>query len=309
MAAALLRKLANCYAIVVAIPQSAKRAQRQTLVVTRDVIPDLRIAPPGEPLRALRDRIGALLGARPIKVNVRVGNAAIADSYHLYVQGPDGMYVAWHDMSVPAELAESDDDGEDLTRPYARFQHRRGQRYLHLYMRSIPERIAEHLHVSVRFYEVPPGSMAAATLAAGASFVLIYLAALILSNSTSSTPALGSDFPALVLAFPAVAGALVGYDNRGSGLVGRTLSAQASAFVTILVSLGASGLFMAREAGIVWPGEFLTVPGVRSVLGVHGVWWQALTVVALFNMLSALYVWVTRTASYYWLANRRVEGD
>lgn len=322
MAAALLRKLANNYAIVVEIPprQDAVATQRsvdkRNLSYERFIIPALQLAPRKKPLRALHDRLGALLGARPVQVRINVANAASTDSYHLFVMGPEGTYVGWQDMPDPGGIFRQPSVDEDLCEPYARLQRRKGQRYLHLYTRSIPESMADKLNVDIGFYEVPPGSMAGASLAAGASFVLIFIAALIMSRSSVTVPiTLGSDFPALVLAFPAVAGALVGFETRTSSLVGGTLSSKASSFLTIILSLGASGLFMAQEAESAssatrHPIKKITdlldfhLFGIKNILGVETMWWQILTVVALFNLLYALYIWTARTASFYWLAYR-----
>jgi hypothetical protein len=305
VAAVLVRKLANNYAVVAMIPAGKKNADKRLgdkCVVTceRNLIPSLQLASARNPLRYLRDRLGALLGARPIYLSLSVSNAATADSYHLLVTGPDGLYVGWQNMADPGGLFTQPSVDQNLSEPYARFQRRRGQRYLHLYTRSIPDAMAEKLVLDVRFFEVPPGSMAAATLAAASSFALIYLVSLILPGTfnASSPSALGSDFPALVLAFPAVAGALVGVDRRPTSLVGGTLSSKASSFLTVILSLCASGLFMAQEAGD------LRLRAAFAVLGVKDVWWQILTVVGLFNTVYAFYTWLTQTARFYWLADR-----
>jgi hypothetical protein len=206
-------------------------------------------------------------------------------------------------MNDPDGIFRSTATEEDLSQPYGRFQRRRGQRYLHLYMRSIPERMAGKLHLDVRFYEVPPGSMGSATLAAAASFALTYLVALILPTAAANHP-FGSDFPALVLAFPAVAGALVGFETRTTALVGGTLSSKASAFLTVVMSLGASGLFMAEDAGASKKVISYQLPGIDDIVGVHGLLWQLLVTIGLINALYSLYTWLSRTASFCWLADR-----
>ncbi|MCR3748795.1 hypothetical protein [Lentzea californiensis] len=295
LAASLVRKLADNYVIVVIVPSVDITDQQRKLVsYERFLIPNLRLATWRSPLRLVRDFLGTLMGARPVSLGLSVSNASTAQSYHLFVMGPEGMYVGWQDMPDTDGIFEVQSLDEQLTQPYGRFQRRRGQRYLHLYMRSIPERLANKLRLNVRFFEVPPGTMGAATLAASASFVLIYLAGLILPTASNFS----TDFPAIVLAFPALAGALVGFESRTNSLLGGTVSSKSSAVLTIILSLGASGLFMAQRA------EKLKAPSSLVLLAVRDRWWQVLVLVALLNALYAGYVWLTRTASFYWLAHR-----
>lgn len=303
IAAILLRKLATHYAIVVLIPPSDTRTNRRMVTYERFFIPKLRLAGLRHPLRFAHDRIGLLFGARPVRLSLSIDNAASAGSYHLFVMGPEGMYVGWQKLDDPEGIFRSTATNEDLSEPYGRFQRRRGQRYLHLYMRSIPMRLAGRLQLDVRFYEVPPGSMAGATLAAAASFVLIYIVALVLPATPSDRP-LGSDFPALVLAFPALAGALVGFESRTTALLGGALSAKSSAFLTVVVSLGASGLYMAQQAGAMKDAIRYQWPWLGDVLGVQGLLWQLLVTAGLINTLYALYTWLCRTATFRWLAER-----
>ncbi|MFC0543373.1 hypothetical protein [Kutzneria chonburiensis] len=306
IAAILLRKLATHYAIVVIVPTSTTKTNRCVVTYERFFIPKLRLAGLRHPLRFAHDRIGLLFGARPVHLSLAIDNAASANSYHLFVMGPEGMYVGWQNIDDPDGIFTSTTKSEDLSQPYGRLQRRRGQRYLHLYMRSIPERLAGKLHLDVRFYEVPPGSLAGATLAAAASFVLIYVVALVLPYTVDGQGLhpLGSDFPALVLAFPALAGALVGFESRSTGLLGGSLSSKTSAFLTVLVSLGASGLYMAQQTTAMRAATSYELPWLRDVIGVHGLLWQVLVTLGLVNTLYASYTWLCRTATFRWLAER-----
>ncbi|MGK4595586.1 hypothetical protein [Amycolatopsis sp. w19] len=295
LAAVLLRRLANNYVIVGILPAGGEERANRSLSYGRYIIPSLKLG-------SLKALLGLLLGARPKHVSLDLSVAATAHSYHLLVMGPEGTYVGWQNLTDGTGLMESGSSREKLTRPYSRLRRRLGQRYLHLYLRSVPSKVARKLRLDIKFFEVPPGSMAGAALAAAANFALVLLISLIIPSAYTFNPAadnpLGSDFPALVLAFPAIAGAFVGYDNRSAALVGGMLSAKLSSMITVALSLAASGLFMAQQARV------LREPAEYGVFGIRDTWWQIVTIVALLNALYAAYTWLARTLAYYWLAQR-----
>lgn len=295
LAAVLLRRLANNYVIVGVLPGCTEGRNRRTISYERYLIPSLR-------LTSSKSFLGLLMDSRPKHVSLDLSIAATAHSYHLFVMGPEGTYVGWQNLTGKVGLLKSSPPREKLTHPYGRFRRRLGQRYLHLYLRSVPPKLAQGLRLDIKFFELPPGSMAGAALAATANFALVLLIALILPGTydkiSSDGNPLGSDFPALVLAFPAIAGAFVGYDNKSAALVGGTLSSKLSSLLTIVLSLAASGLFMAQQA------QVLRDHVDHGVLGIHDFWWQVVTVGALLNTIYATYTWLARTLSYYWLAHR-----
>lgn len=294
LAAILLRRLANNYMIVGIVPKGDDNRTRRTISYERYLIPSLK-------LKSTKAFLGLLLGSRPKHISLDLNNAATAHSYHLLVMGPEGTYVGWQNLTDSTGLMRNTSSREKLTQPYGRLRRRLGQRYLHLYMRSVPAKLAQQLRLDVKFFEVPPGSLAGAALAAAANFALVLLIALILPDAygpPGSANPLGSDFPALILAFPAIAGAFVGYDSKTTALVGGTLSSKLSSLATITLSLAASGLFMAQQTGAMHSSISY------GVLGIHDGWWQLIVVGAMINTFAAAYTWLARTLAYYWLAHR-----
>ncbi|MEV5717293.1 hypothetical protein AB0L41_25670 [Amycolatopsis mediterranei] len=296
-AAGLVKILAGHYAIVAVVPSSPERKSRRLVSYERYQIPSLKRSPVWKVPIWLKDRVAALIGSRPIYLRLELPNAATAKSFHLIVEGPEGTYAAVQQMPEhPAAFRVSEDaSGEAVAHPYRRLQRRRGQRYLHVYMRSVSTELADDLWLSAKFYEVPPGSIAISAAAASSAFLLIYLIAAIAFKGNLS---MGANFPAIVLAFPAAAGAFAGFESRSTGLMGGTLVSRASSFLTVVLVLAAAGLFEAQITGA------LSLTVHRQILGVHDTRWQILTVVSLFNALWAIYAWSSRTAFFYLLADR-----
>jgi hypothetical protein len=290
----LIKTLAGHYAIVAIVPKFPD-AQRHVLDYERYQLPSLKLAGMDRPHRWLRDRIAALLGVRPVYLELDLSNAATAKSFHLMVVGPEGTYLGWQSMPHSDVEFKAAQTGNGISQPYKRFQRRRGQRYLHLYMRDVKRTAAARLKLSVKFYELPPGSMASATLAATGSFFLVYLVATISGRHPAPQ---GVSFTAVLLAFPAIIGLFAGFESRSTGLVSGTLSSRASSLTTIVVSILAMGLLVAQSAGSIGRTEH------KAILGVGDRWWQCIVLISLVNILYALYVWITRTAYFYWLADR-----
>jgi hypothetical protein len=295
-AAGMIRTLAGHYAILTVLPQCNEDYKRHVIEYEMYRIPSLKFARFWKVPMWLKDWTGALLGTRPIYLELDLNNAATAKSYHLMVLGPEGTYAAVQSMpNIDNSLKQGDGGREKLDHPYQRLQRRRGQRYFHVYMRAIPETIADRLRLSVKFYEVPPGSAATATAAALAAFLLIFLAGRITGPDYTAL----TGYSALVLSFPAAAAALAGFESRSTSMVNGTLASRASSVLTIALALCASGLMMAQAA------HRLRRPVDHIAFGIHDRLWQFLVMIALLNVLYASYVWVTRTAYFYWLADRR----
>lgn len=291
----LITKMAGNYAIVVVLPHDVFQGGRAIVTYQRYIIPHLVRAPVRQLARYLRDRARMLLGTRPISLEIQLNNAALARSYHLNVFAPDGMHLGEQELINGNGRFSSRNEARKPSDPYKRFRKRLGQGYLHLYLRSIPADLADNLRVRMRFHETPPGSMAPTMMAALASFALIYIAGVVISAANKT---FDSDFPALVLAFPALAAAFVGFDKGAGQLLGGTLASRASSLTTIIISLLASGLYMAQTA------DEMTRKSTFELMLIDSTWWQLLASLALLNFTVSSFVWVTRTYSYYWLASR-----
>jgi len=245
----------------------------------------------------LKDWFAALVGARPIFFEADLSNAATSQSYHLFVLGPEGTYAAVQHMTPELSEFQAKSDGERVDHPHKRLQGRRGQRYFHLYTRSVHARIANKLRLSLKFYEVPPGSLATTAAAAAAACGLVYIAGRVMGNTYPALPG----FSALVLSFPAAAGLIAGFEARSTSLVNGTLSSRWSSMITIAVSLGASVLAMSQSV------DHLRVPVQFDVLGIKDRLWQVLAILAVLNVLYALHVWILRTLFFYFLATKDVD--
>lgn len=287
--------LAFNFAIVALIEGSGNRV----VTYKRTVVPRMRVTPFSYKVVAyLRDRFRLLLGARPVDLYMKLSNASSAASYHLEVVGPEGMYVARQQvLGIEDELLRLRNLGSET--PYYRLRRRLGQRYLHAYFRSVSPDVAQRCILRARFLEVPPGSIARAGVASVANFVLIFLAGTLLS--VGSQKQLASDFPALILAFPAVAAAAVGFENLRSALFESTLASRLAVIATIFLSVAASGLYLAQSA------DLLQAPSPDFVLlTVRDWYWVGLTSASFFVSAFAIYKWFTNSHAFMALATRPV---
>ncbi|MEV6012612.1 hypothetical protein AB0M29_38210 [Streptomyces sp. NPDC051976] len=247
----------------------------------------------------LKRLIGVFLGARPMYVSVPLGNAWSAQSYHLQVAGPEGLYLS-HQSIEPDDNSLYAGDGA-----YATFRRRLGQRYGHFYSRSlaVPEGRGTSPKARFTFYETPPGSDFQATVAAVSTFLLLWIIGFVVSNAHPADDVLGSDAPVLLLAFPGVAASWVGYESQ-PGLLSRSLSALLSLMGTVAFSITGSALFMLYH-GRIHPEIFEhKIPGGLAVLGVDKIWWGGLIVFSLANAMMISYRWIVRSRMYSRLASR-----
>lgn len=226
----------------------------------------------------LRDEVRRLLGVRPAVVVLPLTNADRCMSYHVQVKGPDGTYLG-RQRIVTTSGAEV-----DLSAINCSMQPRAAQDSSHLYLRGA-EDFSTHLYVN-HFYERAPGSIGVAAVSALAATVLVFLGGLV---RLGYSPGTSSDLLAAILAFPAVAGALVGLD-RGSGLVGGTLTARASTIVTMAVSLLASGLY------VLGPITTFDKGGAPFLSRAGSLLWASLMAIAVLNLLVSVSSWILRAS-------------
>jgi hypothetical protein len=219
----------------------------------------------------------------------------LAQSYHMQVFGPEGTYLGSQEVPNLQQLRRVHNGG------YFRFRRRLGQAYAHAYLRSIPVDLGELLRFRFKFFETPPGSIAKATLAAGASLMLMYVAAVMLAQDSGELP---SDFPILILSIPAAISAWIGLDTSGAKLVDGTLSSRISSIFTVIQSILSSALYMAQVRN-----DVLFDESSIKILGVHNWGWLALLSVGMFNWLITAYYWVGRSVVFYRLANRDIQRN
>jgi hypothetical protein len=240
-----------------------------------------------------------LLGSRPIELILGVDLAARTQSYHLLVYGPDGTYVGFQELLNATAFAGQFDANR---RPYMRLRRRLGQSYAHAYFRNVAKGPdpANRMSYRVKFYETPPGSIAKAAVSSLTALLLIYIVAVIMSQSSTAP---SSDFPALALAFPALVAAWIGFDGTSQRLFGGTLTSKVSSVFTVICSLGASALFMAQTSTLLQ----LKLSSF-SILGVDQLYWLLILAIATTNAVWSTYAWLGFTTHYYLLARRDIGG-
>jgi hypothetical protein len=300
LAVRLAEKLTSHYAIVA----STHADERVRLSYERTIVPTLDISGRSSGLRAqLKGIASLLLGARPVSITVPLDTAWTARSYHLRVLSEDGLYLGSQECpGLEDYLTEhtARPQRAAMAPPYYRFRRRLGQTYAHFYARFFPEphdrqRVPQ---VTFKFYEAPPGSVFRAAVAAVSCATLVWLVGFVSSVGSGN---LGTDAPAILLAFPAVAAAWLGFERPSRRLLEGTLTARMSLLVTFIVSLGASAMFMIDRAEVAMPD----LSSARlSVLGIDRGSWAALALGAILNAIYICFVYLVRSSTYMRLAAR-----
>jgi hypothetical protein len=315
LAARLVEKLTSNYAIVAPVPWPPDR--RFVVSYERWITPSLQLADINSGfLRWLKARARLLLGARPVDIRIPLENACTSQSYHLIIDGHDGVFVGSQRSSRLERYCQAHADrGRELLKkkkiallsppPYFRFRRRAGQRYGHFYTRFFPEPIEglregdELPGVRFRFYEVPPGSIFRAAVAAFAGTLLLWLIGFV--SSRKADP--GTDVPAFLLVFPAIAAAWLGYEGTGARrLLEGTLAARISLLITALCSIAGSGLFMIFKAQLSY--LHWRNPYHMHILGNASLSWNLLILISCLNALMVSFLYLTRAWVFMHLSSR-----
>jgi hypothetical protein len=294
-----VRMLSSHYAIVA--PVEFDSHGRGFIKYEQNIIPDLTLSK--------FDRLKVVLGARPIDLSLSLRAASTCQSFHLRVNGGDGIYVGEQQL-VDASLTLSQMGVGATVPPHYRFRRRLGQAYAHFYCRVFPEPAkvrlaggvderAEEPQVRLKYFETPPGSLLRAAVSAVACLFLVWLVGVV----SSRNPDPGTDAPAFLLSLPALVAAWLGFDSPGRRLLEGTMAARSSLLVTVMTSIVASGVFMGHkaldaEAGYRW----FKLP--TSIFWISDVSWLIINLVALLNVVLVIYLYVKRTAYYTYLISR-----
>ncbi|HEX5495912.1 MAG TPA: hypothetical protein VFX70_15190 [Mycobacteriales bacterium] len=291
IAAAFARKLTSHYAIVVLVRPD--RTGRFVIRYEQTLIPDMDLS-------RKRDMLTLALGTRPIKLTIDLGNASTCQSYHLRVAGTDGLYLGRQELSGCEATLRRTAPGAP-TRPHIRFRKRLGQPHAHFYARFFPVPApGESPLVRFSYYEVPPGSVVRAAVSVVACLLLVWTVGII---ESVGGPDPGTDAPAFLLAFPAVAAAWLGFESPSRRLLEGTMASRASLAGTTFLSIAASALFMAHKAlgdKVVWSD----LPRHFTVLGATDMSWAVLILLALVNASAVCYCYVNRLFLFTRLAAR-----
>ncbi|MFJ9897509.1 hypothetical protein ACIQPR_29690 [Streptomyces sp. NPDC091280] len=310
LAVLLVEKLAKNYALVasVPLPQDGRFVIRyeETTIPKLDLVPERITSRFGERGVDLKRRFKALLrvllGTRPVSLKVPLDNASTCQSFHVHVQSPEGLYLAHQEFLLGEEKEEylTKLQYNAPTPPHYRFRRRLGQPYAHFYGRFFPEpkNPDKAPTLTFHFFETPPGSSFRAAIAAATCFWLVWAIGLVISIKGNP----GTDAPAFLLVFPGVAASWLGFDSKPNNLFEGTLTARVSLFITTVVSMTASGLYMINVSKVALPVH----PGTWGFdfLGVSRLPWMFLVAVSLVNAAWIIYKWLMHTATFKFLAER-----
>jgi hypothetical protein len=326
----LVRKLRTHYAIVCFIRCDSQGRFLVNYEMT--VIPQVKQRPSlwRNPYGHVKARLRVLLGARPVVVDISLRTAGTARSYHAMIVASDDMYLNNQQLVDPSRILTDLEAEEAPTKAYTRFRSRNGQSYAHFYARFVPQ-TRDGMHsprLRVEFHETPPGSLFRAAVAAGSGFLLIWLIALFLSQGGD----LGTDAPAFLLVFPAVAAAWLGFETPRDRLFEGTLASRLSLVCTTIASIAASGLYMGqtalakaaekdaqavaqgrstagvREHALWFPHLSDRLPHGWSVLGVTNAGWSVLVLLTLITAASTTYLYLLRAWEFEYLNSRRTQA-
>jgi hypothetical protein len=319
LAAALVKKLSQNYAITVRLP--VQQSGRFFIRYTRTIIPELELpidhTTKFAKLAKLKSQLRVLLGARPIDMTISLDNAWTCQSYHARITVSEGLYLVHQGLEAPEGYFAQIANGAPSPLHY-RLRRRLGQPYAHLYGRffPVPSKGAKRPKLKLKFSEVPPGSSFRAALTSLACLALIWVVGVIVSHAvnnpvdarqssaalTGFLSSLGTDVPAFLLAFPAVAAGLVGIDNPTPRIFEGTLAARLSLALTAVLSVSASGLFLLDRADF----HFITrrLPWHLTLFGVSNLSWALLIAVSLLNTAYAVHRWCSCSLEFKYLAGR-----
>lgn len=302
IAAELVRKLSGRYAIVASVECTPEG--RMILEYRRKLVPvlELGLYQKGFRFRWLFDRFSILLGARPVDLTVPLENASSCQSFHIYIDCPEGLYLRSQQIDGLNEFLNRYDRQRSTIPPYYRLRRRLGQSYAHLYARAFPApKAGEALpELRVSFWEVPPGSLFRAAVVSVSTALLIWLVGWVLAR----VPDPGTDIPAVILAFPAVAAAWLGFDEKRRRLLEGTLVSRLSLMLSAAFALSASGLFMLNKANLPVLHDPIPFPITITFLGINQGSWGVLVFISIVNALGVSYLCLLRTREFEYLAAR-----
>jgi hypothetical protein len=332
---AYLQLLTATYPIVVIVSPASTTAGR--LLVTYEVT----LIPRSE-RNGLEGKLRLALGLRPHQIAIPVDLAYSAQSYHLRINGPTDKYVirqylrcrhcgklvrrSWRAESLgvgtPGDSRfcfHTDPVRNGTTRSrHFRLRQRRGQSYVHLYMRGYASDDApRNLELLARFKEAPPGSLANAAATALITTLLIAIAGYVSGHIQGTVY---SDVPALILALPVAAASWMGITEDSGKLVGSSLLARLSlitsgtlAIISIIVYLSLTPKMtvttrprasdhVRTQLGTLDPHQF-------AILGIHNLWWAILLALSLLNFAYAAFRFFVRLTYYNYLRRKPSFGE
>ena len=264
-------------------------------------------------------RLGLKL--KPREVVVPLGLSLTAASYHLRINAPAedylyGQHVRCHACkqrlarkwrgviqsdSEASERCFHEVDQDSTEDCHYHVERRRGQNYLHLYMRGYGalQKPIRNLEAMAVFKETPPGTQGAATVTALATTVFIWAAGYLISHGEVVG---NSDVPALLLALPAIAASYFGFTADGDSVVGSSLLARASFVLSGVLSVIAIIEYILEIPDI---GKNLTnITGRTAFAGLISTVWIVLFALSAANFIYVGWGFIRNLRFYAMLTNR-----
>lgn len=287
--------LSASYPIVAVVPTNMAVAKRVIVKYERTLIAASEQGRLGE------FRLG--LGLRPNQIAIPIQLALSARSYHLRLNGPLDKYImeqyfecrncglpATRDLSGAPESNGGCFHGSNgpQTDSHFRLRRKRGQNFIHLYMRGYYEgQPLKGFQVRARFKEIPPGSRANAMVTALATTVLIGIFGYLVTHHKGAST---SGFPGLVLALPTVAASWFGFAADGGKLVGSSLLARLSLMISGVLSLVALAFYLlnsppAAATSTKNTDRYLHVHHIIPILGIGGLVWPIMLALSASNFI------------------------
>lgn len=297
--ASYVQSLHDRHLVLAVLPPESTHNNRAVVKYRRKFAPQWCHSRFGEhPISFIRERVAAFFGAGLGEVEVDLRRASRAQSYHIEVRGGENAYAATQAITGIDNYEMVGHPGQKQ-RP--RFVRLKGQSYVHWYFRDLARKHGsrDELTLHVEFFEAPPSSMAKATMSALAATVLIYVVSLVASAADGEPLNIQSDFPALVLAFPAVAAAWIGMDRSQTSLLTSDIAARFASIATFLFCVLAGALFILQNSRLATPP-----PIPFSLLGLRDVYWLLLSVLSFTNLLLTSAAWIGHSRRYF-----RMRGD
>ncbi|MGC5384396.1 hypothetical protein ACPXCJ_07885 [Micromonospora chalcea] len=261
------------------------------------------------------------LGLTPDQVGVPLDLALTAGSYHLRVNAPANKYVLKQVLQCRhcEELVERQWEAKLPSQETGRCAHqhgsvqpdhhyrvrrRRGQNFVHLYMRGYAHESPKmrDLALVARFKETPPGARGRATITALATTLLIVVVGNLVSSPQGAQV---GGLPALTLALPAIAASWFGMTADRESLVGGSLLARLSLIASGAISVAAVILYLSAV-----PNESgqNNDTGGSTFVGITDWPWIVLCALSALNLIFISYRFVLKLVHYNDLIKRKDLG-
>lgn len=300
-------KFCSRYPLLLVIPLGAVKDNRVVVRYEQDYPPAWCFRHEKNQRRSFYlERIGSLLGGQAGRIDVDLERAQDAQSFHLIFHGGEETYLADQQMIGSANFKMR---GHKSKSPPGRFTRPMGQSYFHGYFRDLARRKKRPgvLKARLTFYEVPPGAIGKATIAAFSSFVITSTIGILMPAMRATTqnplPSALTSFSGLILAVPAASAAWVGLDKSGAqSILGTEVTARFSAYATFALSLSGFALFLATaQHGPAW-----STPGF-SVMGFDDWAWFLLATAIFITTVCSAVSWAGRSIRYLAIGKRAQE--